>query len=54
MSTHIFPQQYKMNRIRYDPAPLAEGDFGKVYKGCDLDVCISVVTNPSDISVRAQ
>jgi hypothetical protein len=51
-STHIFPQCYKINRIRYDTVPIAEGGFGKVYKGRDLDVCVSLVTNPGDMSVR--
>jgi hypothetical protein len=51
-STHIFPQSYKINHIRYDPAPISEGNFGKVYKGRDLDVCVNMVTKPSDVSVR--
>jgi hypothetical protein len=51
-STHTFPQSYKINRIRYDPAPIAEGDFGKMYKGRDLDVCVSMVVSPRDVSVR--
>jgi hypothetical protein len=51
-STHIFPQSYKINPIRYDPTPIAEGTFGKVYKGRDLDVCVSMITRPGDVSVR--
>jgi hypothetical protein len=50
--THILPQRYKIDRIRYDPVPIAEGDFGKVHKGRDLDVCVSIVAKPSDVSVR--
>jgi hypothetical protein len=53
MSTHIFPQRYKIKRVPYDPTPIAEGHFGKMYKGRDLDVCVSVVTRPNDVSVRS-
>jgi hypothetical protein len=52
MSTHIFPQRYKINRIRYDPALIAETDSGKVYRGRDLDAWVSVITQPCDTSVR--
>jgi hypothetical protein len=51
-STYTFPQRYKINHIRYDPVPLVEGDFGKVYKGQDLDICVSLVTRSRDVSVR--
>jgi hypothetical protein len=50
-STHIYPQRYKLHRIRYDPSPIAEDSFGKVYKGRDLEICINMVTNPSDVAV---
>jgi hypothetical protein len=52
MSTHIFPQHYTINHIRYDPVPIVEGDSGKVFKGRDLGVCVSVVARPGDVSVR--
>jgi hypothetical protein len=51
-STHTFPQRYKISRMRYDPSSIAEGDFGKVYKARDLDVCVNMITNPGDLSVR--
>jgi hypothetical protein len=51
-STHICPQSYKINRIRYHPVPIVEGDFGKVHKGRDLNVCVSMVARPGDVSVR--
>jgi hypothetical protein len=50
-STHIYPQRYKLHRIRYDPSPIAEDSFGKVYKGRDLDVCVNMMTNSSDVAV---
>jgi hypothetical protein len=50
-STHVYPQRYKLHRIRYDPSSIAEDSFGKVYKGRDLDICVNMVTNPSDVAV---
>ena len=51
-STHIFPQHYKLNRIRYDPASKVKHRFGNVYKGHDLDICVSAITDPGRVSVR--
>jgi hypothetical protein len=50
-STHIYPQRYKLHRIRYDPSSIAEDSFGKVYKGRDLDICVNMVTNSNDVAV---
>jgi hypothetical protein len=52
-STHIFPQRYKLHRIRYDTAPIAEGTFGQVYRGRDLNVYVNIVTDSRKISVRS-
>jgi hypothetical protein len=51
-STHIFPQRYKLSRIRYEPGPIAKFGFGNVHKGRDLDVYISMITDPGRVSVR--
>jgi hypothetical protein len=51
-STHTLPQRYKISRMRYDPTPIAERNFGKVYKARDLDVCVNMITNPDAVSVR--
>lgn len=46
-STHILPQRYKLHRVQYHPTPLAEGSFGKIYKGHYPEIRVHVVTNPS-------
>ncbi|KAF5354692.1 hypothetical protein D9756_005497 [Leucocoprinus leucothites] len=41
-STHIFPQRYEVKGIKYSPTPIAEGGYGKVHRGIDLNVCVKV------------
>ncbi|KAJ3555492.1 hypothetical protein NP233_g12196 [Leucocoprinus birnbaumii] len=42
--THLFPRRYELKAIRYHPRPIAEGGYGTVHRGMDVDVCIKVMT----------
>ncbi|KAJ3558633.1 hypothetical protein NP233_g11469 [Leucocoprinus birnbaumii] len=37
-STQTFPQCYEVKRIQYQPVPIAEGGFGTVHRGLDLNI----------------
>ncbi|KAJ3566372.1 hypothetical protein NP233_g7052 [Leucocoprinus birnbaumii] len=43
-STHVFPRRYKLKAIQYHSKPIAEGGYGTVHRGTDLDVCVKVMT----------
>ncbi|KAF5361837.1 hypothetical protein D9756_002615 [Leucocoprinus leucothites] len=43
-STHIFPQRHELKGIKYHPRPMAEGGYGTVHRGTDIDVCVKVMT----------
>jgi hypothetical protein len=51
-STHVFPQYYKLDPIRYELSSMVERTIGKVCKGRDFDVCVNVVINPRYFYVR--
>jgi serine/threonine protein kinase len=51
-STHVFPQYYKLDPIRYELSSMVERRIGKVCKGRDFDVCVNVVTDTRRLSVR--
>jgi hypothetical protein len=53
LSTHVFPQYYKLDRIRYNPASIAEAGFWKVYKASNFDVHVNVVADSNRVSVRS-
>ncbi|KAJ3566369.1 hypothetical protein NP233_g7051 [Leucocoprinus birnbaumii] len=42
-STHVFPRRYKLKAIQYHSKPMAEGGYGTVHRGTDLDVCVKVM-----------
>ncbi|KXN84543.1 hypothetical protein AN958_12354 [Leucoagaricus sp. SymC.cos] len=42
-ATHIFPQRYELNGIKYRPEPIAEGGFGNVHQGVDTSMCVKVM-----------
>ncbi|KXN81654.1 Ribosomal protein S6 kinase alpha-5 [Leucoagaricus sp. SymC.cos] len=41
--THIFPQRYELNGVKYCPQPIAEGGFGNVHQGVDPSMCVKVM-----------
>ncbi|KAJ3570473.1 hypothetical protein NP233_g4376 [Leucocoprinus birnbaumii] len=43
-TTHIFPRRYELKAIRYHPRPIAEGGYGAVHRGVDVDVCVKVMS----------
>ncbi|KAF5362327.1 hypothetical protein D9756_002589 [Leucocoprinus leucothites] len=43
-STHIFPQRYELKGIKYHACPMAEGGYGTIHRGTDLNVCVKVMT----------
>lgn len=43
-STHVFPQCYELKGIKYCSSPIAEGGYGAVHRGIDLNVCVKVMT----------
>ncbi|KAF5361874.1 hypothetical protein D9756_002590 [Leucocoprinus leucothites] len=43
-STHIFPQNYELRGIKYHSQPMAEGGYGTVHRGTDINVCVKVMT----------
>ncbi|KAF5361875.1 hypothetical protein D9756_002591 [Leucocoprinus leucothites] len=43
-STHIFPRRYELKGIKYHTRPMAEGGYGTVHRGTDIDVCVKVMT----------
>ncbi|KXN82288.1 Ribosomal protein S6 kinase alpha-5 [Leucoagaricus sp. SymC.cos] len=42
-ATHIFPQRYALNGVKYRPKPIAEGGFGSVHRGVDTSMCVKVM-----------
>ncbi|KXN85983.1 Ribosomal protein S6 kinase alpha-5 [Leucoagaricus sp. SymC.cos] len=42
-ATHIFPQRYELNGVKYRPEPIAEGGFGNVHQGVDTSMCVKVM-----------
>ncbi|KAJ3571101.1 hypothetical protein NP233_g3972 [Leucocoprinus birnbaumii] len=40
----IFPRRYELKAIRYHSRPVAEGGYGTVHRGMDVDVCVKVTT----------
>ncbi|KAJ3563796.1 hypothetical protein NP233_g8706 [Leucocoprinus birnbaumii] len=43
-STRSFPQCYEVRGVKYQPVPIAEGGFGTVHRGLDLNMCIKVMS----------
>ncbi|KAF5361838.1 hypothetical protein D9756_002614 [Leucocoprinus leucothites] len=43
-STRIFPQRYEVKGINYRSIPIAEGGFGTVHEGLDLNMCVKVMS----------
>ncbi|KAF5361876.1 hypothetical protein D9756_002592 [Leucocoprinus leucothites] len=43
-STHILPQRYELKGIKYDSQPMAEGGYGTIHRGTDIDVCVKLMT----------
>ncbi|KXN83031.1 Ribosomal protein S6 kinase alpha-5 [Leucoagaricus sp. SymC.cos] len=42
-ATHIFPQRYELNGVKYRFEPVAEGGFGSVHQGVDPSMCVKVM-----------
>ncbi|KAJ3571502.1 hypothetical protein NP233_g3710 [Leucocoprinus birnbaumii] len=42
--TQTFPQCYEVKGIQYQPVPIAEGGFGTVHRGSDLNMCVKVMS----------
>ncbi|KAJ3576474.1 hypothetical protein NP233_g401 [Leucocoprinus birnbaumii] len=43
-STQTFPQCYEVTGVKYQPVPIAEGGFGTVHRGSDLNMCVKVMS----------
>ncbi|KAJ3561671.1 hypothetical protein NP233_g10053 [Leucocoprinus birnbaumii] len=43
-TTRTFPQCYKVTGVKYQPVPIAEGGFGTVHRGLDLNMCVKVMS----------
>ncbi|KAJ3576458.1 hypothetical protein NP233_g414 [Leucocoprinus birnbaumii] len=42
--TQTFPQCYEVKGIQYQSVPIAEGGFGTVHRGLDLNMCVKVMS----------
>ncbi|KXN84000.1 Serine/threonine-protein kinase HT1 [Leucoagaricus sp. SymC.cos] len=52
-STHVLPQFYRSNVVRYDPAAqIAEGPNAKAYKGRGVSVRVNVVTDSGNTATQ--
>ncbi|KAJ3564996.1 hypothetical protein NP233_g7925 [Leucocoprinus birnbaumii] len=43
-TTRTFPQCYEVTGVKYQPVPIAEGGFGTVHRGLDLNMCVKVMS----------
>jgi hypothetical protein len=48
--TQVFPRRLELKSVKYDQRPIAEGGFGKVYRGLsDPTICVKVTTRVNDL-----